>query len=167
MISMPRAARQAARGLEHARSVQRLAERDLRPEHREQALVVPRLLDEVLRAAAHRLDRDADRAPGRHHDDRRVRVERADPRDRIETLVARRRVARVVQVHQHRIRRTRAQRADERLGVIERFGRVALAFQQQAERFGDVALIVSDKDSRGSGRHSLSLTRAVRCVDRR
>ena len=61
--SVPPLARQAVRGLEHARSVQRLAERDLRPEHRQQALVVPRLLDEVLRAAAHRFDGDARSLP--------------------------------------------------------------------------------------------------------
>ena len=37
-------------------------------QHREQAFVVPRLLDEVLRAASHRSDRDADGAPRRRRE---------------------------------------------------------------------------------------------------
>ena len=47
---------------------------------REQARVVPRLLDEVARAAAHRLDRDLDAAPRRHHDDRQRRIDRLNAR---------------------------------------------------------------------------------------
>ena len=62
-------------------------------------------------------DGEPDRAPRRHHDDRRVGVERADPRDGVEAFVARRRVARVVQIHEHGVGRALAQRRDERLGV--------------------------------------------------
>ena len=50
------------------RPPQRTPELHLRPQDREKAFVVPRLLYEVAGASPHRLDRDVDRAPGGHHD---------------------------------------------------------------------------------------------------
>jgi hypothetical protein len=45
--------------------------------------VVPRLLDEVARAALHRLDGQLDAAPRGHHDDWERRVELAHPREEV------------------------------------------------------------------------------------
>ena len=48
---------------------------------RSRSLVVPRLLDEVAHAAPHRRNREIDRAPAGHHDDREQAIDRLDPRD--------------------------------------------------------------------------------------
>ena len=50
-------------GLEAVAAAQRAAEGDLRAQGREQPRVVPRLLHEVARAAAHRLDGEVDACP--------------------------------------------------------------------------------------------------------
>jgi hypothetical protein len=47
---------------------------DLVAQHAEQALVLPGLLDEVLRAAPHRRDGHVDRRPGGHHHDRQAGI---------------------------------------------------------------------------------------------
>ena len=74
---------------EPAGPAQRATELDLRAEDGQQPLVVPRLLDEVARAAAHRFDRQVHRAPRGHDDDRQRFVGRVDPRQQVEPLLAR------------------------------------------------------------------------------
>ena len=54
----------------------------------QQPLVVPRLLDVVARAAAHRLDRAGDAAPRRHDEDRQRRIERPDALHQVEAFLA-------------------------------------------------------------------------------
>ena len=66
----------------------------------EQARVVPGLLDEVARAAAHGLHRQVHAAPGGHDDHRQRGVERLDAVQQVEALLAGGGVARVVEVHQ-------------------------------------------------------------------
>ncbi len=62
-------AQQPVLRLQALRRLQRPMELDLGPQdHREQPLVLPWLLDEIPRPAAHRLDRQLDVAPRRHHD---------------------------------------------------------------------------------------------------
>ena len=56
--------------LEPAIGADGAAELDLVLDDREQARVVPRLGDEIARAAAHGLDGDIDAGPRGHHDDR-------------------------------------------------------------------------------------------------
>jgi hypothetical protein len=140
-------------------ALQRAAKRHLRAQHREQPLVVPRLLDEVLSAAAHAFDGEVDRAPRRHQHDRRVRVEGADPSHGIEPFVARRRVARVVQIHEHGVGRTLAKSGDERFGISERVCGVSFAFQEKPQRLDDVALVVGYEDARLTCRHGRSVDR--------
>ena len=116
------AAQQRVLGLEPLALAQRLAQLDLRADDRQQPRVVPRLLDEVARAAAHRLDRDFDAAPGRHDDDRQRRIDALDARQQVEPFLARRRVARVVQVDQRDVelaRLDRGQHAGRRRGRLE------------------------------------------------
>ena len=84
--------------LEPAAAAEGAAELDLRAHDGQQPLVVPRLLDEVAGAAAHRLDRDVDRAPGRHHDDRQRLVGGADAAQQVEPFLAGGGVAGVVEV---------------------------------------------------------------------
>ena len=73
------AAEQRVLGLEPLALAERLAQLDLRADDREQPRVVPGLLDEVARAAAHRLDGDLDAAPRGHDDDRQRRIEALRP----------------------------------------------------------------------------------------
>ena len=63
----------AVLGFEPLLAAQRARQLDLRAHDRQQPRVLPRLLDEVARAAAHGLDRHLDAAPGGHHDDRQGR----------------------------------------------------------------------------------------------
>ena len=138
---------QARRALELPPAAQRAAQLDLRSDNREQPRVVPRLLHEVARAAAHRLDRDIDARPRGQHDDRQRRILGLQPREQVEPFLARRRIARVIQI-------------DER-GVEVRFGDgrehggrrrhglhlEPLALQEQLKGFENVALIVGKKDA--------------------
>ena len=91
---------------------ERAAQLDLGAQGREQARVVPRLLDEVARAAAHRLDRLVDAAPRRHddHGQRRRRAPGAREQQ-VEPLAPGGGVARVVEVHEHGVEVLRARRA--------------------------------------------------------
>ena len=79
---------------------QRARQLDLRAQDREHPRVLPRLLHEVPRAAAHGLDGQIHAAPGGHHHDRQRRIVLADLRQQIQPLLPGRRVARVVEIHQ-------------------------------------------------------------------
>ncbi len=69
-LTLAAAAQQRIFRLEALAVAERPAQLGLRAQDREQARVLPRLLDEVAGAAAHGLDGDVDAAPGGHHDDR-------------------------------------------------------------------------------------------------
>jgi len=131
---------------------QRAGELDLRPDDREEARVLPRLLHEIARAAAHRLDRDLHAAPRRHDDDRQRGIMRAQLREQIEPFLTRGRVARVVQVHQHRVELVAVDRLENRGRRSGRLHPVPLALQEQAERLQDVRLIVRDQHTRNGWR---------------
>ena len=142
------AAQQRVLGLEPLPLAQRLAQLDLRADDRQQPGVVPRLLDEVARAAAHRLDGDFDAAPGRHDDDRQRRIDALDARQQVQAFFARRRVARVVQVDQRDVELARLERGEHagrrRRGLeVEAFG-----LEQQPQRLEDVRLVVGDEHAR-------------------
>ena len=91
----------AVLGLEPLLAAQRARQLDLRAQDREQARVFPRFLDEVARAAPHRLDGHLHAAPCRHDDDGQRSVVMANLREQIQPLLSRRGVSRVVQIHQH------------------------------------------------------------------
>ena len=138
-------------GLEPLALAQRPAESDLRSEGGQQARVVPRLLHEVPRPAAHRFDRDLDGAPRRHDDDRQGRVGVLDAREKIEPFAPRRRVARVVQVHQEDVE---VRRVEGREHAARRGGgldRESLALQKETKGLEHVALVVGDENPVGTG----------------
>ena len=60
----------------------------LGPRGREQLVVIPGLFDVVARPAPHGFDGAGDAAPGRHHEDRQRRIERADPLHQVEPFLA-------------------------------------------------------------------------------
>jgi len=74
----------------------------------------------------------------------------------VEPFLARRRVARVVEVHQHGVEVARLQRRENTGGRFRGLDLVLLAFEEQPQRLQHVGLIVSDQDARlRNGGHSL------------
>ena len=129
---------------------------NLAVQQRDERRVVPRLLHEVPHAAAHGLDGEVDRAPAGHHDDRQRAVQRLQARQEVDALAARRRVAGVVQVHQHEIEPRPLHGREGGLGRVHGVDVHPLRLQQQAERVDEIRLIVGDQDAGGQdagGRH--------------
>jgi hypothetical protein len=122
---------------------------DLLAQRRDQMRVVPRLLHEVAHAAAHRLNRQVDAAPTGHDDHRQQPVELLHARQQIDALTPRRRVAGVVEVHQHGVECARPQRRDRRVGRGDGVELEAVPLEQQREGVEQVPLIVGNQDARG------------------
>jgi hypothetical protein len=120
---------------------------DFGPQDRDELVVVPGLLHEVAHAAPHGFDRDVDRTPSGHHDDRELAVESLDARQQIDSLAARRRIAGVVQVHQQQIERARGDCRERSLRRPHGVDVNAFALEQQAQRVDQVRLVVGDQDS--------------------
>ena len=117
----------------------------------------------LLRAAAHRFDGGVDAAPAGHDDDRQRRVVRAHAIEQIEAFAARRRVARVVQIHQQQVvrlvdARGRARRPTELTRSVSKPASV----EQQAQRLQDVGLVVGDEDARAWTRRRSASSRMPR-----
>ena len=122
------------------------AQVDLRSHRDQQPLVVPRLLDIVARAAAHRLDGAGDAAPRRHDEDGQRGIDRADPLDEVQAFLPGGRVAGVVEVEDGQIEVGRFDALD-RLGRRARLDHLeAFVEEQQAQRIEDVRLVVGDQD---------------------
>ena len=123
---------------------------DLGAQDRQQAFVLPRLLDEIASAAAHGFDGKSNVAPGRHDNDRNAAVEGHDFGEQVETLLAGGGVAGVIQVDENGIVELGGQSfADGRRrlgGVDHEAGRT----QQQFDSFQDVRLIVGRQDAAGA-----------------
>ena len=151
-LAFAAAAQQRVLGFEALAVAQRLAQFGLRAQDRQQARVLPRLLHEVARAAAHRFDRDVDAAPGGHDDDGQRGVERAQVVEQIEPFLAGRRVARVIEVHQDDVELAAFDRGDDAGGRGGGLNLIALGLEQQAERFEHVGLIVRHEDPRHAAR---------------
>jgi hypothetical protein len=120
---------------------------DLGAEDLEQPDVVPRLGHEVAGPQAHRLDRQVDGRPGRHHHDRQVGVEGLEAGEEIEPLAPRRRVAGVVEVHQDDVEVAPGQTLDDFGGGGGDLGVEALGLEEEPERLLHLAEVVSDEDA--------------------
>jgi hypothetical protein len=142
------AAQQLVLGVEPARAAQRAPELDEVAQRHEEPRVVPRLLDVVLCAAAHRLDRAADAPPRRHHRHRQVRLELLEAVEQVEPLLSGRRVARVVHVHQQRVVVASLERRQHAGGRRHGDDLEPLPLEQQAQRLQHVRLVVSDENGR-------------------
>jgi hypothetical protein len=72
----------------------------------------------------------------------------------VEPFLPRRRVPRVVEVHQHGVEVARFERREDARGRLRGLDLVLLRFEEQAERLENVLLIVGDEDARFSGAHA-------------
>ena len=154
------AAQQLVRRFEPTAFAKRTSELDLRAHNREQAVVVPRLRHKIARAAFHRFDRQIDRRPGRHHDDRQRVVDLLKFRDHFEPFLARSRVARVIQVHHEQRVIFFLERVEDSGRRRDRVDLITGALKQNSQRFQHVGLIVRDQNSA----HAFTLNREYRAV---
>ena len=120
-------------------------ELDLRPDDRDEALVVPRLLDVVGGPAPYGLDRALDASVGSHDDHRQRRVHPPETRQHIESFAPRRRVPCIVQVHQHGVERLSFHRLDDLDRPRGGDHAIALLLQQKAKGVQHRGLIVRDQ----------------------
>ena len=80
-------AQQPSLGLKLLGSLQGAMQLDLGAQDGQQALILPRLLDEVAGAAPHGFDRQTYVAPRRHHDDGKTAVEGDNLRQQVQTFL--------------------------------------------------------------------------------
>src|SRR5207237_9672588 len=85
--------------------------------------------------------------PRRHDNDRQRAVERLDFWNDFESLLTRRGVAGVIQVHHQQGVIALLKRVENSAYRSDRFGLVPLAFKQNPQRFQHIALIIGNKNS--------------------
>ena len=122
---------------------------DLRLQGGHKALVVPRLFNVVARATAHGFDGTLDTPPSGHRHDRQGAVHFPQRAQEIHAFRTRRRVARVVEVHQHTVPLATDDGFQHGAWRVRGLYRESRAFQQEAQRVHDVGLIVRDQDAVG------------------
>ena len=144
-------AQRAVLGFQPLPLAQRAAQLDLRLQNGGEPRVVPGLLNEIARAAAHSLHRQFHRAPRGHHDHRQRGIERLDAIQQLQPFLPGGGVARVIEVHQHRVEVARFHGVDGRGGRIDGFGLVAFALDQEAKRLQHIGLVVRDQDAGRTG----------------
>ncbi len=154
-------AQQTILGFEALALAQGLRKLDLSFQNREQARVLPRLLDEILGAAAHRFDGEFKAAPRRHHDDGKRAVLRPDIRKQVEAFLAGRGVARVIQIHQQPVEFAGFERREHRGWRCDGFDVESFAFQQQTQCFANVRLVVGNQNSCSIGMWACHDARSV------
>ena len=125
---------------------QRAAKLDLRFKDGGETRVVPRLLNEIAGAAAHRFHRQLHRSPGRHHDHRQRCIQIQNSLQQLKPFLAGGCVACVVQVHQDRVEVARFNGMEGGGGSGDGFRHIAFGFDQQAEGFQHVRLVVGNQD---------------------
>ncbi len=126
-----------------------LAERVL--DHEQRLLEGERLLDEVLGAHAHRLDRGLDGAVAGDHDHRHLGIEGADAGQGLEPVHLRQ-----PHVEQQQVVAPALQRLQAGLAALHRLHEVAFVAQDAGQGGPDPALVVHDQDGFAHGH----LTRA-------
>ena len=152
-------AEQAVLDLQPLAAAQGARELGLRLQDPEKPLVLPGFLDEVARAAPHRLDGELHAAPRRHHDDGQRRVEGADLREQVQAFAAGGRVPRVVEVDEEDVELSRFEGREDAAGRGDAFDLAGLALQEEAQSLDDVLLVVRDQEPNRNFRHAPEVTR--------
>ena len=111
----PFRAEQAVFEFELTRSAQGLVQLSMNADDRDEALVLPRLLDEVASAALDALDGEIDVAPRGHDDYRQARIDLLKASEQIETLFAGGSVARVVEIDEQNVVVALPERLEQKL----------------------------------------------------
>jgi hypothetical protein len=110
--------------------------------------VVPRLVHEGARAAAHRLDRCVDAAPAGHDDDGEQRILLAHFLEQLESFTSGRRIAGVVEVHQQQIVGAAIETGTHLLHRAGGVGLEAGIAKQEPQRGDHVGLVVGHEHAR-------------------
>jgi hypothetical protein len=110
-------------------------------DHQQRLLERERLLDEVLGAHAHCLDRRLDVAVPRDHHHRQLGVESSHAGQRLEAVHLRQ-----PHVEQQQVVAARLERLQALLAALHRLHGVALVVEDALERGADTALVVDDQD---------------------
>ena len=152
-----RTAQQDVLGLQALATTTRATERTLVAEHAHQARVVPGLFDEIAGTATHRLDGDIDRAPGRHHHDRKFLIDLLQLAQQFKPFGTGRRIARVVEIDQGDIEAFLLRRFECLGRALHGRAIPALAFQQQAQGLAHITLVVGDEDVGFAQIHGLTI----------
>ncbi len=139
---------------EMLRLLQSAIEFDLGANDGDQALVVPRLLDEIASAAPHGLDGELHVGPRGHHDHRQIAVDADNLGKQRETFLPGGGIARVVQVDEHGVVVVERQRLAHQGGRAGRIDLVSLSGQQQLDGVEDVLLIVGGQHPGAFAAHS-------------
>ena len=113
-------AQQAVLQFQLAGAAQGLVQLGVHADELRQALVLPRLLNEVAGAALDAFDGQIDVAPRRHHDDRQARIDLLNARQQVEAFLAGGSVARVVQVDEQHVVVALAQRLQHQAAASAR-----------------------------------------------
>ena len=112
-----------------------------------QARVVPGLLDEIARAAAHGFHSEINAAPRGHHDHRNHVVDHLDAAQQIEAFLTGGCVPGVVQVHEDHVEIARLEGGQNSGRRIRGLNFEPLAFKQQAQSLQHIRLVVGDEET--------------------
>jgi hypothetical protein len=99
-------------------------------QHRNQAWIFPRLLDEIARPPANGLDRNVDAAPSSHHYDRKIRIVALDLREEVKAFLPGGSVAGVIQVYEGNVEFSRRKFFNDGAGRRNDLSLHAFCFQQ-------------------------------------
>ncbi len=110
---------------------------------RDQPLVLPRLLNEIARAAPHGFHRQIETAPRGHHHHRSGVALGLQAGQEIHALRARSRIARIVEVQQDQVEGLAARPIQQGGRRFHRHRLPALTLQKQPQRLADVRLVVA------------------------
>ncbi len=114
---------------------------DRRADIGQQLLVVPRLLNEVLRARAHRFDDVFDRTVGGDHHHWQFGVALVDLRQQFKAALAGQR-----EIEQHQVIAALLQQREPLLAIDGHFHVIALKRQQDLERLANPCFIIDYQD---------------------
>ena len=119
----------------------------------QQPRVGPRLFHEIRHAVLHGLHRQSHGRPPGHHHDRRCILVLFQVAEQVQSLAARGRIPRVIQIHQQQVEFALCQDPEQLRGRSHRFRFISLPLEQQAQRVQHIRLIVGNQDSRRSSGH--------------
>jgi len=136
-----------------------------RLDHRQQSLVVPRLLDVVDRTLAHQFDRRFQRRPGGHQQDRQIRLRPLKGQEQVDTLLAGGLPLGEVHVLDHRSEGFAGDDAQRLARRGHRDVRNVVEVEQNAQCLDDGRLVVDDQNPQRLTAHERILAVRAKVTD--